>query len=172
MTDWLWQISFGSDVLQTRSGFLVERLFQRESPGLPWSVRVVQQNFSIGQSNGWFLVCAITFVLLVSIAVLVFWIKNRKGFFKKPITNPYELFAELLKEVQLNADDKKFLHELASGARLRHPAQCLLSPGLLGWAGRLWQMERDRETIDAEVISRINAISIKLYEHAPISSRE
>jgi len=104
------------------------------------------------------------FVGLICTLAIVHWVQQRKHRPKSIIDDPRRLFEDLLTQVELADEDKQLLRQMASQARLRQPAVCLLSPGLLDWAGRLWQTEKGH-AVEPETLRRIDAISIQLYDH-------
>ena len=104
------------------------------------------------------------FVGLICALAIVHWVQQRKHRLKPIVDDPRRLFEDLLTQVQLADEDKQVLRQMASQARLRHPAVCLLSPGLLDWACRLWQTEKG-DSVEPETLRRIDTISIHLYDH-------
>ncbi len=108
------------------------------------------------------------FVGLISALVIVHWFQQRKHRLKPIVDDPRLLFEDLLTQLELADEDKQVLRQMASQARLRHPAVCLLSPGLMEWSRRLWQAEKS-DHIEPETLRRIDTISMHLYEHSPPS---
>jgi hypothetical protein len=59
---------------------------------------------------------------------------------------------------------------MTAGARLRHPAMCLLSPQLLLWTCNLWRQEQGPQKVDSTKYTHLRTISIKLFDHEPLPS--
>ena len=108
------------------------------------------------------------FVGLIGTLAIMHWIQQRKHRLKPIVDDPQHLFEDLLTQLKLADEDKQVLRQMASQARLRHPAVCLLSPGLMEWSRRLWQAEKS-DHIEPETLRRIDTISMHLYEHSPPS---
>ena len=128
----------------------------------------VQDSFTGGYQG------LLSFVGLLSALIITVTGANaliqRLGHKNKSVTvkgDPDRLFRSLLDHLELDLPDKELLMEIAKGARLRHPAAMLLSPGLLDWSRRLWIKETPDRTDSTEKIKRIQEISIKLYDHTP-----
>jgi hypothetical protein len=122
---------------------------------------------SHSSDNGLFWVCLISSLLLV--IGFACWIryKSEKTVVEEVLNDPDLLFWNLLNQVQMPESDKKLLHEMATGARLAHPASALLSPQSLGWACNLWVQEKGGSAIPPEKLRRISEISVLLYDHYP-----
>ena len=108
---------------------------------------------------------AILFIILV----FTIWREVKKFQERKnQITNnPDLLFKQLLNATGLTTNEQKLLNEMTSQTRLKHPAMCLLSPGMLNWSKQLWLKEKGRRIVTAGKIAQIKEISIKLYDHQP-----
>ena len=104
------------------------------------------------------------FIGLISALVIVHWVQQRKHRLKPIVEDPRLLFEDLLTQVELADEDKQILRQMVSQTRLRHPAVCLLSPGLLEWSRRLW-LEEKGASIEPETLRRIDTISEHLYDH-------
>lgn len=102
-------------------------------------------------------------VVLLGGVVIVHWFQQRKDCLKPVVEDPRLLFEDLLNQLELAEEDKQVLRQMVSQARLRHPAVCLLSPGLLDWSRRLWQAETG-DRIEPETLRRIDAISEHIYD--------
>lgn len=131
--------------------------------GIPFSQRFRD---SWGQSTAehqvlfWIILAG--FVSLVMAVVIVHWLQQRKHRLQSVVEDPRLLFEDMLVQFELSDEDKRVLRQMVSQARLKHPAVCLLSPGLLGWSQRLWQAEKGN-TIAPEALRRIETISERLY---------
>jgi len=133
---------------------------------LPQSVRGVRDSFASSGLDGWlfWLFLLLPIVLLIGI---VLWY-GRKISLKSisPISNsPRTLFNELLGQLELSTEDKKLLLEMTHAARLKHPALCLLSPGMLDHTRQLWQQEKGPLQVPREKYDRIDDIAVQLYDH-------
>ncbi|MCK4628923.1 MAG: hypothetical protein KAT56_07955 [Sedimentisphaerales bacterium] len=133
---------------------------------LPQSVRGVRDSFVSSGLDGWlfWLIMLLPVVLLIGI---VLWY-GRKISLKSisPISNsPRVLFNELLGQLELSTEDKKLLLEMTHAARLKHPALCLLSPGMLDRTRQLWQQEKGPLQVPREKYDRIDHIAVQLYDH-------
>ena len=100
------------------------------------------------------------------------WKKQRRIRVPEKLNDPDKLFVGLLNQLELSEADKQLLREMAGGARLRHPASCLLSPAMLDWTRRLWRQEMGSDKATAEKFSRIDEISVALYDHKPAGGRK
>ncbi|MBN1764320.1 MAG: hypothetical protein JW860_03605 [Sedimentisphaerales bacterium] len=131
---------------------------------LPYSLQGIKDTFSGSGPNTWVIGTSIAAIILLSLVAA--WqfqsIKSRRVHNQE---NPYTLFKQLLDHLELSAADKKLLRRMAHQGRLRHPAMCLLSPGLLHWASTLWQKEKGPNTITPKIQNQLNHIAIKLYDH-------
>jgi hypothetical protein len=133
---------------------------------LPYSLRGVSESMKNSGSYGTVIICLlIGLLLLVGICLLLSWRKNRKDQAARDVNDPDKLFASLLGQLHLPESDKALIREMAAEARLRHPAVCLLSPGLLQWTSRLWQTEKCPKEINSHKLARLNEISVALYDH-------
>ena len=140
-------------------GFLAESY-------LPQSVRGVRDSFASSGLDGW-LFWFFLLLPVVSLVGVVIW-QGRKISLKpiSPISNsPRALFNELLGQLELSTEDKKLLLEMTRAARLKHPAVCLLSPGMLDRTRQLWQQEKGPLQVPREKYDRIDYIAVQLYDH-------
>ncbi len=79
--------------------------------------------------------------------------------------NPHGLFDEILTQLDLSRHEKMLLCEMIKGARLKHPAIIMLSPGMIEYACDLWRMEKGPSYVTKEKRQAIKNISIKLFDH-------
>lgn len=140
-------------------GFLAESY-------LPQSVRGVRNSFASSGLDGWlfWLFLLLPVALLVSVVI---W-QGRKISLKSISPHrdsPRVLFNELLGQLELSTEDKKLLLEITRAARLKHPALCLLSPGMLDHTRQLWQQEIGSHRVPREKFNRIDHIAVQLYDH-------
>jgi|GEM_PF-5692022 len=111
----------------------------------------------------WFFVSL--FLILFILSPFWYWLKTPKNIVKRHINDPEKLFHALLKQLDLTCSERKLLCEAARGARLKHPALCLLSPDLLEWTGHLWIQEKGAKQVTEEKIGQLKSIAVKLYDH-------
>lgn len=135
---------------------------------IPVKMRQVRDSFwaSSGDSHFLWILFGLT---LFAVAVWALWHKIQKNRLRKKQTsnNPDRLFEQLLESTGLTTDEKKLLNEMTSGIRLKHPAMCLLSPGMLDWSRQLWLKEKGHRIVTAGKIAQIEEIAVKLYDHQP-----
>ena len=136
---------------------------------LPWSLRGVRDSLRAGDHSGmWFFQALM--VLAAGVLVLLILRTVRRGPRReqvdRPINKPRRLFRELLGELELDAAEKRLLRRMTSGARLKHPAMAVLSPGLLEWTRRLWLAEKGERVVDGHTNQRVDGIAVKLFGHA------
>ena len=155
---------------------LIDGLIEKAAGGmfletpLPYSVRGVQKAWAENSGNlEVVLVLGVILILAGVIGVQAFlsWKRQRRRRVPEKMNDPEKLFVGLLNQLELSEADKQVLREMADGARLRHPASCLLSPAMLDWSRRLWREERGSGKVTAEKCSRIDEISVALYDHKP-----
>ena len=133
---------------------------------LPYSLRGVSESMKNSGSYGAVTICLLTgLLLMVGICLLLSWRKNRKDQADREVNDPDKLFASLLGQLQLPESDKALIREMAAKTRLRHPAVCLLSPGLLNWTSSLWQTEKYPKIVNVQKLARLEEISVILYDH-------
>ena len=158
-------------------GALVEKLGGGMLLGvpLPGSVRGVQKSWADNSGNlEVLLVLGVILVMAGVIGVQAFlsWRKQRRKRVPDKLNDPEKLFVGLLNQLELSEADKRLLREMADGARLRHPASCLLSPAMLDWSRRLWRQEVGGEKVTQDKFSRIDEISVALYDHKPAKAKK
>jgi len=96
------------------------------------------------------------------LAVVTSYIRQwRQG--TRKVQNPYQLFYELLAELELSESECKALRRMAREGRLKHPAMSLLSPKLFAWAKQVWISERGLSRIDKADLETIDRAAIKLF---------
>jgi len=134
---------------------------------LPNSLRAIQDSF--GNPMGHNLALGL-FIIAASTAVLVTaaWYFSRGE--PKPVKeekddSPEKLFDEMLGAIHLSESDKRLLRQMAGQGRLKHPAMCLLSPGMLEWAHELWVQEKGSEYVTEARTAQVREIAVKLYGH-------
>ncbi|MCF7957738.1 MAG: hypothetical protein K9M57_04740 [Phycisphaerae bacterium] len=140
---------------------------------IPTGMRLVRDSFWASSGDSHFLWVLFGLTLFV-IAVFSLWheVKKNQRRKKQTANNPDRLFEQLLESTGLTPDEKKLLNEMTSGIRLKHPAMCLLSPGMLDWSRQLWLKEKGRRIVTAGKIAQIDEIAVKLYDHRPSSTPE
>jgi hypothetical protein len=144
------------------------RMVAGSTEELPYSLRVIRDSLIKGDYDQRVLwACLAGLVVLVVFLGVIHRRRNRILKSKEKLDDPEDLFESLLERIELSEGDKELLREMARGGRLRHPAVSLLSPGMLSWARGLWLAEKGGRAVGPEKNARIDAISVKLYEHAP-----
>lgn len=148
-------------------------LVGKAKTGLPYSVGAVRDGWRASGGQEW-MIWVLPSIGAVLIGYVVFRYYRTKPRQTGPVVtdDPEGLFDELLGGLSLEPAEKKLLRQIASGARLRHPSMCLLSPGLLAWAGKVWQREKGPGVATAEHNARIDTIAVKLYDHRPIRAEK
>ena len=135
---------------------------------VPYSVRAVRDWWRASDQYGWLLFAGLIVLglLLAYIVVRNYRSSPRRG--ALPVTdNPDRLFDDLLAQLDLTTSERKLLRQIASGARLRHPSMCLLSPGLLDWARKPYLAEKGPGIVNESNAARIEDIAVRLYDHSP-----
>jgi len=132
---------------------------------VPYGLRRISQAWPGGPDPSYILLVGLILLAGAGAFVLSYYRKNRKKTRVKTINDPDKLFCALLARIDLAEADKKLLRRMASGARLRHPVLCLLSPGLLAWTGRVWLNEQGPRTVTAQTTAQLNNIAVRLYDH-------
>jgi len=136
---------------------------------LPWSLRGVRDSLRTtaeGQEWALWLFAGLAAALVITLIVAHYRSAGRDV--AKQSNDPRDLWRALLDQLALKQDDKKLLLRMAAGARLRHPAMCLLSPGLLQWAGQVWFAEKGPPAVTDQDIQRLDDIAVQLFDyHGP-----
>jgi len=175
MTVLLWPFSFNRLFLTPSEYPLrLKDLAGQNRPMLTEHLRQVQHSWANDSvANEIFLYLLATAAVFFGLWLLSRWLKLCKKQVVQIVNDPDRLFENLLNTLELTETDKKLIREMAAGARLRHPSICLLSPALLEWTGHLWQNEKGPKTADAEKLTRLDEISIALYDHVtPAAARQ
>jgi len=129
-------------------------------------LRAIQESFVGSPSPNWawgLFIITISAVIIVTIAWYFGRTKPKAA--KVEDNNPEKLFDEMLGVIHLSESDKRLLRQMASQGRLRHPAMCLLSPGMLEWTRQLWVQEKGSSYVTEAKTAQIREISVKLYGH-------
>ena len=135
---------------------------------VPYSVRAVRDWWRASDQYGWLLLGGLMVLGLLVAYIVVRYYRSSPRQQALPLTNnPDRLFDDLLAQLDLSPSERKLLRQIASGARLRHPSMCLLSPGLLDWARKLWLAEKGPGVVTESNSARIDAIAVRLYDHSP-----
>ena len=143
--------------------FTLPTLFFALIDELPYSLRGVRDSFSASGSH--VLIAILTSVLLLLLlSALVHALQQHFQHHTHLADSPQQLFHELLDSLPLQSSERKLLRRLARDTRLRHPAEVLLSPGLLDWATRLWLHEKGPRTVSPAVQERLAHIKNTLFE--------
>ncbi len=110
---------------------------------------------------------SITIALLVFFVLLILLSSRSRPGESAPATaaHPLKLFEEILESLDLTGEEKHLLREMAEGARLQHPAMCLLSPGLLDSARAVWRKEKGDASLSPLKRQKIDGICCKLFDH-------
>jgi hypothetical protein len=133
---------------------------------LPDSLRAIQNSF--GSSPSYSLTLGLLVITISAAMVVVpawYFGRGRSKAAKMEDNNPEKLFDELLGVIHLSESDKRLLRQMAGQSRLKHPAMCLLSPGMLEWARQLWVQEKGSEYVTAAKAAQVREIAVKLYGH-------
>ncbi|MBN2377981.1 MAG: hypothetical protein JXD22_16405 [Sedimentisphaerales bacterium] len=160
------------DVICELIGAVIEKLaggMLLETP-LPGSVRGVQKAWEQNSGNlEVVLVLGVILIMagLIGVQACLSWKRQRRSRVPEKMNDPEKLFIGLLDQLELSEADKQLLREMTDGARLRHPASCLLSPAMLDWSRQLWREEVGSGKVTQDKFSRIDEISVALYDHKP-----
>lgn len=133
----------------------------------------MRNSFPVFAGNWLLWTCLAVFITLIVVPILWRLATGPSNRAARQLTDtPERLFNDLLNHLLLSDADRKILRAMASGARLRHPTMCLLSPHLLHWSAELWRTEQGPDVVTTEKLSRIDQISIQLYDRpaAPAKS--
>ena len=104
-------------------------------------------------------------VILVGMAIGKRWHKQRPLMRPQRANHPERLFDAILNDLELEEGEKKLLKQMAAGARLKHPALALVSPGLLAWAVSLWRKEQGIMVVTDDVWQQLEQICVKIFDH-------
>ena len=177
-----WRLRLEASFVKTRIGWVTAALVLMmcrwanaagagvEKNPLPWSLRGVRDSLRAGDHTGmWFFQ-----IIMALLAGLVVWLimgavlrLPRREQTGKSINKPQRLFRDLLEQLDLDASEKRLLQRMAAGARLKHPAMAVLSPGLLEWARKLWLVEKGNRAVNARMNQRLDRIAGKLFDLGP-----
>ena len=127
-------------------------------------LRSLQQSWGRAENfgyTGYVIGAAAGLVLLLILAKILQQARQERT--EQVPEDPEGFFAGLLKTLELTEGDKRLLRELARGARLAHPAMCLLSPELLSWAGELWRQEAGEKNASQEKLNRLEELKNKIW---------
>lgn len=143
---------------------LTQRL--RVNYSLPDRLMKFRDSFATPSQYQWLIGGGLVLLMAIFIGMLL-WTSSKNARKSQRISyyNPDKLFDRLIGQVDLSKTDKHLLHEMIKGARLKHPAMALLSPGMLDWSCRLWLKEKGPGRATPEKIEKISAIAVKLYDH-------
>ena len=135
---------------------------------LPPTLRDVRNTFDVDTSvsEWWIVIAALLFAALLIMGFFHSRLAVRSAT-EQDDGDPQELFRTLLGRLELAETDKQLLREMALGARLAHPAAFLLSPAMLDRARQLWIQEKGTTALGTTRLSRIDDISVQLYDHVP-----
>ena len=136
---------------------------------LPWSLRGVRESLrTTAEGQEWTLWLFAGLAAAFVITLIVAHYRSAGRDIAKQSNDPKVLWRTLLDQLALKQDDKRFLMRMAAGARLRHPAMCLLSPGVLQWAGQVWFAEKGPAALTDQDIQRLDDIAVQLFDyHGP-----
>jgi hypothetical protein len=129
-------------------------------------LRAIQESFVSSPPPGW-----TVWLFIITIAAVVFvpkawsFIRGESKATQVEDNNPEKLFDEMLGVLHLSESDKRLLRQMADQGRLKHPAMCLLSPGMLEWTRELWVQEKGSSYVTEAKTAQIREISVKLYGH-------
>lgn len=138
---------------------------------LPWSVSSVRDALRAGAQLNPLVQCLLLVLALVLVLLLVYsWYRRRSVAVQRWSSSPNVLFRRLLEKLDMDKNDRKLLCKMAKGARLRHPAEMLLSPELLDWSRRLWLTAKGANVVTPQVSEQLDSIAVKLFGHRANSS--
>ena len=81
-------------------------------------------------------------------------------------TREYKLFEDILAKLNLTRTEKNTLRLMAKEARLKQPAMCLVTPGLMQVSKDLWLKEKGKKLIKSGKIQILNEVSHKLHDYS------
>ncbi len=103
-------------------------------------------------------------VAIILTLILIRKIHIRHNYHKT--TREYKLFEDLLAKLNLTRTEKSTLRQMAKEARLKQPAMCLITPGLMQVSKDLWLKEKGKKLIKSGKIQVLNNVSHKLHDYS------
>jgi hypothetical protein len=101
-------------------------------------------------------------VVLIGLAMLNRLLIRRAA--ARKTENPDGVFNGLIHRLELTEDERQLLREMTAGARLKHPAMSLLSPGLLDWTRATWRSEHGPDVVNTDKCRRVDDLCRKLFD--------
>ena len=128
--------------------------------------RAIRDHFQKGGSVTSALLAIFALLLLVALAYLLTEWQRRAATRGTVYDNPYALFRNLLEELKIAADDRKWLEALAKETRATHPATLLISAALFDEQTSKWQASGESVQGDADLARRVDVVRRRLFPKA------